>query len=220
MSADTLRAELCAYGHRLYAHNLVAATDGNLSARVGDDRYFCTPSGCCKAELEPDLILVADGRGTRIEGTGKVTSEFFTHLAAYEERPDIGAVVHAHPPHATALTLAGVSMARPQLPELVMALGAVPTAPYATPGSPEGGDVIRSLIRSHDAVLLDHHGAVTVGKDLRQAYYNMEKVEHAARILWTALSIGKVADLDSDQLDRIRTARADYGLPPLNQSEV
>ncbi len=215
MTLDALRAELCRYGRRLYEKGLVSATDGNLSVRIGDDRFLCTPSGCCKGELDEAMLVIADGRANLIEGRGTVTSEFFTHLAAYEERPDVQAVVHAHPTYATALSLAGAAMMDPQLPELVMALGAVPTAPYATPGSTEGGEVIRRLIREHNAVLLDRHGAVTAGATIREAYFAMERVEHGARVLWAARCLGPIPTLDADQVARARAACVNYKvLPP------
>ena len=113
MNEQQARGAICEVGRRLYARNLVAATDGNISIRIGGDRYVCTPSGISKGCMRPEDLMIADGRGERVSGTGKVTSEFFTHLAAYEERPNIAAVVHAHPPFATALTIAGLGMTDP-----------------------------------------------------------------------------------------------------------
>lgn len=211
-SEPALREAICRAGLSLYTRNLVAATDGNLSARIGEGRYLCTPSGISLGEMQPGDLVIADAGGAKLEGDGKVSSEFFTHLAAYEERPDIGAIVHAHPPNAVALTLAGISMEEYVLPELVAALGGVPMAPYATPGTKEGADVIRDLIRDCDALLLDRHGALTVGDDVADAYRRMEKVEHSALSLLKAHLLGKVNTLDPDQLDRILKARADYGV--------
>ena len=155
--------------------------------------------------------MIADGRGVLLRGMGKVTSEFFTHLAAYEERPEIQAVVHAHPPMCTALTLAGLDMKRPVLPELVAAVGGVPRCPYATPGTQEGADAIRELIRDADALLLDRHGALTVGLSLLDAYYKMEKIEHAAAIILAALPHGAPQRLTAEQLSRVVIARTRYG---------
>lgn len=208
-----LREEICEVGRRLYQRNLVAATDGNVSARLKDGTFLCTPSGVSKGFMKPSDLLIADKDGKLVSGAGKVTSEFFTHLAAYEERPDIQAVVHAHPPCATALTLAGCSMTTPVLPELVMALGGVPTAAYATPGTKEGADVIRQLIATCDAVLLERHGAVTVGKSPLSAHFKLEKVEHSAHVLHLALSLSRqIPRLGDDQLARILDARERYGL--------
>ena len=205
-----LRALICEYGRRLYQRNLVAATDGNLSVRLAEGRFLCTPSGVSKGFMEPGDLLIADGQAGRLEGEGRVTTEFTTHLAAYEERPEVMAVVHAHPPCATALSLAGVSMDAPLLPEVVMSLGTVPTAPYATPGSPEGAGSIRALIRNHDALLLDRHGAITVGRNLTDAYFKMEKLEHAAYIVIQARLLGTPAPLSEDAVQRALAACAGY----------
>ena len=207
-----LRVAICDAGRRLYDRNLVAATDGNVSARLDDSRILCTASGVALGELRPDDLVIANARGEKVEGQGKVSSEICTHLAAYEERPDVFAVIHAHPPNAVALTLAGLSMEEFVLPELVVAVGAVPTAEYATPGTKEGAAVIRGLIRECDALMLDRHGALTVGASIIDAYRLMEKVEHAAESILAAHLLGKVSSLDSGQLTRILQARADYGV--------
>ena len=195
MKEKEAREAVCEVGRRLYAKNLVAATDGNISIRIGEDRYVCTPSGVSKGFMKPSDLVIADGRGALVSGKDKVTSEFFTHLAAYEERPDIAAVVHAHPPRATALTIAGLDMTRPVVPEVIMGLLAIPTTDYATPGSREGADVVRKWIRTYDAILLDCHGALTVGGDVFSAYQKMEKVEHTAEVLCAAHALGRVREL-------------------------
>ena len=202
---------MCDAGRRMYARNLVAATDGNLSAKLDDDRFLCTPSGCSVGHMKPSDIVIANGRGEKLEGEQKVSSEFFTHLAAYEERPDISAIAHAHPPNAVAFTLAGLSMEEYLLPELVAALGGVPTADYATPGTKEGAEVVRELIRDCDALLLDRHGALTVGKSVIEAYYRLEKIEHAAETIIRARMIGEIAPLDASQLERLFKAGEAYG---------
>jgi L-fuculose-phosphate aldolase len=140
-----------------------------------------------------------------------VTSEFLTHLAAYEERPDIQAVCHAHPPKAVAFTLAGLSLARCVLPEVVMSIGGIPAAPYATPGTPEGNNAVRGLIQQCDALLLDRHGALTVGVDLFDAYYKLEKVEHAAETVFAAHQLGELRTLDASEVERLSGARSAYG---------
>ena len=206
-----LREAVCEYGRRMYARNLVGGTDGNLSARLPDGTFLCTPSGVSKGYMKPEDLIVADGQGRKLRGTGKVTSEFFTHLACYEERPDIAAVVHAHPPIATAFTLAGISLAEPVLPELVAALGGIPVTAYATPGTPEGNEVIRPLIRLCDGVMLDRHGSVTVGASLESAYFKLEKIEHSATVLLAARQLGAVSRLGAAEVDRVLATRAPYG---------
>jgi L-fuculose-phosphate aldolase len=206
-----LRELICALGRRLYDRNLVAATDGNLSVRLGEDRYLCTPSGISKGFMLPKDLVISDGQGNRIEGAGKVTSEFFTHLAAYEERPEINAVVHAHPITAIALTTMGISLEDPIIPEVVVALGGVPTAPYATPGTREGAEVLRPYIRECDAVMLHRHGAVTVGANLMEAYNKLEKLEHAAELLFMLRQLGEPPLLDVEQLRKLIACRGPYG---------
>jgi L-fuculose-phosphate aldolase len=161
--------------------------------------------------MQPGDLVVADERGTHVSGTGKVTSEFPTHLACYEERPDVFAVVHAHPPVAIAFTLAGRSLTAPVLPEVVAAFGGIPTTDYATPGTPEGNEVIRPYIGQADAVMLDRHGSVTVGRTVEEAYFKLEKLEHAAETLHAAYQLGEPVRLRSDEVSRMLAARAAYG---------
>jgi len=207
-----LRELMCDVGRRMYAKNLVAATDGNISVRLSPDRFLCTPSGVSKGFMKPGDIVIADGSGAKISGDGKVSSEFFTHLACYEERADILAVVHAHPPKAIGATVAGISLEECVLPEVVYALGGIPTTAYATPATREGAAVIREHIRGCDAVMLDRHGAVTVGADLLDAYFKMEKIEHAAESLLTAHSLGQVRRLSRAEVDKLYKVREDYGV--------
>lgn len=206
-----LRVCICEIGRRLYARNLIAATDGNISVRIAPDRFLCTPSGSTKGFMQPRDIVIADDRGRLVSGEGKVSSEFLTHLAAYTRRDDIAAVVHAHPPTAVACTLAGVSLEELVLPEVVFAIGGLPTAPYATPGTPEGAESVRELVSRCDALLMDRHGALTLGVTLMDAYLKMEKIEHSAQILLAAKGMGNIRTLSGDELDRILRAREPYG---------
>lgn len=210
-SEQALRESICDIGRRMYARNLVGGTDGNISVRLGADAFLCTPSGVSKGFMSPDDLIVADNRGIKIRGNGKVTSEFQTHLACYEERPDIEAVVHAHPPMATAFTLAGESLSEPVLPELIAALGGIPATAYATPGTPEGNEVVRPLIRRCDGVMLDRHGSVTVGATLEAAYFKLEKIEHSATVLLAARQLGPLRRLSSEEVDRCLATRLPYG---------
>ncbi|MCL4695220.1 MAG: class II aldolase/adducin family protein [Candidatus Hydrogenedentes bacterium] len=212
MTELELRKVICEAGRRLYEKNLVAATDGNISARLAPNRYLCTPSGVSKGYMHPRDLVIADGKGNKIAGEGRVTSEFFTHLAAYEERPEMSAVVHAHPPKAIGFTLAGVSLADCVLPEVVYTIGGVPTTEYATPATPEGGKVIRELIRQCDAVLMDRHGALTIGVSVIDALHKMEKIEHAAETLLTAHLLGKVRRLERDEVQKLYQVRDAYGV--------
>jgi L-fuculose-phosphate aldolase len=210
-SNDELRKLICEVGRRMYDKNLVSATDGNISVRLDEGEYLVTPSGVSKGFMQPDDLVIANGAGEKISGTGKVSSEFFTHLAAYEERPDVQSVVHAHPPKAIGLTLAEQSLTELLLPEVVFAVGGIPTTEYATPASKEGAVVIRDLIRECDALLLDRHGAITVGDDVMDAYFKMEKIEHAAESILTAKLLGSTKKLTSDQMTKLFASREDYG---------
>jgi len=207
-----LRESICEVGRRLYTKNLTVATDGNISVRLGPNRYLCTPSGVSKNDLTPQTIILADGRGERITGQGKVTSEFFTHLAAYEERPDVSSVIHAHPPKAIALTLAGLSLSEPVLPEVVCILGGIPTVPYTTPSTPKGADCIRPMTRQCNAMMLEQHGALTLGTDVFDALRKMEKIEHSAEILYAAHLLGRVQKLNTEQIRDLLEVRRNHGL--------
>jgi L-fuculose-phosphate aldolase len=207
--------EVC---HRVYARGYAAASDGNVSVRTGPDRILTTPSGISKGYLTPDQIIVTDLEGRRLplftasNRDLKPSSEIKMHLEAYRQRPDIGAVVHAHPPVATACTLAGVSLARCVLPEVVLTLVAIPTADYATPSTNEAAETIRELIRDYDALLLERHGALTVGRDVYDAYFKLEKVEHTAEITLAARQLGRVRGMASDEVRKIQALRQQMGL--------
>ena len=204
IDSETLRIRICEIGQLMYARNFVAATDGNISVRLANGQFLCTPSGVSKGFMQPHDLILADSRGNKIGGVGKVTSEFPTHLACYEERPDIDAVVHAHPPYAIAFTLVGHSLSAPVLPEVVAAFGGIPTSSYATPGTPEGNEVVRPVIRQCD-------GSVTVGKTVDEAYFKLEKLEHAAQTLHAAHLLGSPKTMSRSEVDRMLEARKDYG---------
>lgn len=212
MTELDLRKAICEVGRRLYAKNLVAATDGNISVRLGPGRFLCTPSGVSKGFMAVNDLIVADAKGQKISGDGKVTSEFMTHLAAYEERPDMNAVVHAHPPKALGFTIAGVSLSDCVLPEVIYTIGGIPTADYATPATPEGAVAIRDLIRKCDALMMDRHGALTVGVNVFDALFKMEKIEHAAESLLIARLLGKVRRLEGPEIEKLYKVREAYGV--------
>jgi len=144
-----------------------------------------------------------DWNGRVIEGEGQPTSELAMHLAVYRLRPEVEAVVHAHPPVATAFSIAGISLEDFVLPEVVLTLGVIPTASYATPTTAEVPETIRNLIQKHDALILERHGAITVGRDLMDAYNKMEKLEHAAIIIFSALQLGRVRCLPPREVEKL-----------------
>ena len=206
-SEEHLRDEMCEFGRRLYARNLVAATDGNISVRLDEERFLCTPSGVSKGFMNPAGLPICNAQGEKLSGEGRITSEIFTHLAAFEARPDMAACVHAHPPSAIALMLAGFGMDAYAIPEVVYSVGSIPTAPYATPGTPEGADAVRGYVERCDAILLERHGALTLGVSLAEAYYRMEKLEHAADCLLKARLLGGIRELSREEVVLLQNLR-------------
>ncbi len=198
-------------GHLLWERGYVAATDGNLSVRVGSDRLLVTPSGLSKGFLSADELLVIDLDGAPLPSyrgrDGRPSSEILMHLEVYRQRPDVNAVVHAHPPLATAFSIAGVSLARCVIPEVVVTLGTIPTTDYATPGSAEVPGSIRRAIQDHDAMILAHHGSLTVGQTLWEAYLRLEKVEHTAQITLAAQQLGQVNTLAPEAVQKLAEKR-------------
>jgi L-fuculose-phosphate aldolase len=188
---------------RLYDRGLIAGPDGNVSVRIADDRILVTPSGASKVELAPGDIVEISLHGVALEGSGRPSSEVAVHLRMYARRLDVRAVVHAHPPTATAFAVAGESLPADVLPELICQVGRVPLVPYATPGTAELADRFEPFIAGHDAFLMANHGAVTVGPELRVAHQRMESLEHAAQILLSARMLGRVQSLSAADVRRL-----------------
>lgn len=210
MTEREIRMTICEVGRRLYARGLVAGADGNISVKLPRGRLLTTPSGVSKGFMKPEDLVLTDLEG-RALGGGKPSSEILLHLAVYRKRADASAVIHAHPPKAVAFTLAGVSLEDCIMPEALLYLGTLPTTRYATPASPEGPEVIEELIVKHDALLLDRHGAVTLGKNVFEALERMEKLEHFAEIVLSARTLGSVRTLSPDELERLSSTAARLG---------
>lgn len=196
---------------QLAQQGLIAGQDGNLSVRLSPSRILVTPSGLIKALLEPADMVQVDPRGRKRAGRHNPTSELDLHLRILERRPDVMAVVHAHPPYATGFTVAGREIDRLVLPELILSAGRVPLVPFGVPGTPELGERVVPYIDDHDALLLANHGAVTVGPTLDLAWIRMESLEHAARILFTAHLLGRVNPLPEDAVKLLDARRAQSG---------
>jgi len=210
-----LRQELLQFAHMTYQQNLLVAMDGNLSCRLPDGNILCTQAGCHKGLLTDDQLVVIDMRGRKVRGRGRPTSEMQMHIAAYEERPDCMAVIHAHPPCAIAFTIAGESMARCVLPEVVLTLGTVPTVEYATTGTRDLADGLRPYLKMHDALIMDTHGVVALGTSLLEAFCRLEVVEHTAKITKMARDMGGVKELSADEAVKLRSMGLKrYGGPP------
>jgi L-fuculose-phosphate aldolase len=215
LDEPALRRAMVDVCHRLHRQGLLVALDGNVSARLADGSILATRAGCHKGFVTEDDLVITDADGALRRGSGRPTSEMPLHLAIYQARPDLGAVVHAHPPAAIACTLAGLSLDTPLLPEVVLTLGTVPTVPYATTGSPSLARSTANAFLTRDAVVLDRHGAVAAGADLMQAFARLESVEHLARILLDASRHGPVLPLPRDEAISLRRAGLRrYGGPP------
>lgn len=193
---SALRQEIVQVGRLMYDKDLIVGVDGNISARLDSDRILITPTGLPKGLLKVDQLLVVDMQGEPLRYLNaqtrglKPTSELPMHLEAYRLRPDIRAVVHAHPPLSVALSIAGIPMSLDMLPEVILMLGRIPTAPYSLPSSEENATAIRTLIRDHDALILERHGSLTVGNSPMQAFMRLEAVEQNARILFMLAQLG------------------------------
>jgi L-fuculose-phosphate aldolase len=209
-----LRSEMVQVCRALYRRQLLAATDGNLSVREAEETLLTTPSGVNKGFIRPEDILLVDLSGRVLKGAGKPTTELLLHVEVYNQRPDVRAVIHAHPPVATAFTIAGVSLAEGILPEVVLSLGAIPTAPYATTGTPEMAAAVRELLPYYDAILLEQHGALTMGQSLWEAYNRMEKVEHAAWTVWLARQLGQARTLPGAEVAKLTQSGISKGYRP------
>ncbi|MBI2945492.1 MAG: class II aldolase/adducin family protein [Candidatus Wallbacteria bacterium] len=212
MSEHALRREIAEVCRRLYDRFYLVATDGNVSARLGEDRILATPSGANKGFLEPSDLVVTDLEGKRLSGPGKPSSELAMHTRTYRERPDVRAVVHAHPATATAFACAGLPLDACLMTESVVGLGAVPLAPFALPSTDEVPESIAPLVRTSDVVLLANHGVLAAGATLMDAYNKMEGVEQFARVLLFTRLLGGPKLLERDQVERLESLRARYGL--------
>jgi L-fuculose-phosphate aldolase len=205
-----VRLDMVRFGQMLHAQGFVAATDGNLSVRLDSRRVLVTPTGFSKGALQPEDLVVVDLQGKKLSGSHNPTSEIGMHLTIYRLRPDIGAVVHAHPCTATGFASAGIALDEPLCSEIVVTLGAVPLAPYATTGSAELSQSLAPFIPDHNAILMANHGVVTYGADLQQAYMRMEAVEHYAKIVLVARQLGRAEWLDRCEVERLEQVRSSY----------
>jgi len=199
-----LREDLCEIARRMYHAGYMSGSDGNLSTILSPNEVLVTPSRLCKGFLTPDQIVKIDKQGNQLAGDLPPTSEVAMHLAAYQERPDICAVAHCHPPILIAFTVAGLVLPENILPEIEMLFGGkIPLAPYATPGGDDLANSIRESIRPREnsVVLLDHHGFLAVGNDIYQAAIRVEHAEAAAKVIYYARQLGGEIPLAQDKVD-------------------
>lgn len=207
-----LALSIVEFGKLMYQKGWVAANDGNISVRLDDGRLLCTPTGISKGMMRPEDMIVCDLEGRQLEGHRACTSEILMHLTIYKLRPDVSAVVHAHPPISTGFAVAGRPLNLAILPEAVVALGVVPLTSYGLPGTPELSRQLAPYIPNHDALLMANHGVVCYGDSLEKAFFRMETVEHLSRIALVAELLGGPRLLPRREVDRLVQARARYGI--------
>ncbi|MDE3058457.1 MAG: class II aldolase/adducin family protein [Bacteroidota bacterium] len=201
--------EIC---RRIADKGFVTATDGNVSTRLPSGIILATPTSINKGFVTAADLVEVNLDGVQLSGSRMPSSEMDMHLFIYRNRPDVNAVVHCHPPYATGFAAARVPLNECLFPEVIVNLGAIPLAPYATPSTPEVGDSIAPFVNNADAILLSNHGVVTYGKDLWDAYFKMEKVEHAAHIVFVARMLGGAKPLSAEQVEKLRSISVEsYG---------
>lgn len=213
MSEKDAKKAIIDIGQRMYVKNFVAANDGNISIKTGDNEVWATPTGVSKGFMKKKMLVKVDLDGNILEGTYKPSSELKMHLRAYKENPKIKSVCHAHPPICTCFAIAGIPLDTPILAEAVITLGNVPVAPYAELGSEEVPEVIAPYCRTHSGLLLANHGAVTWAGDAYRAYYRLESMEYYANLLMlTEKIIGKRNILTDEQIERLIAMREKFGM--------
>lgn len=196
----TARAAIVDIGRRMHERGFVASNDGNISIRLSDNQVLITPTGVSKGEMTPDMLIITDLDGNMIEGSRGKSTETAMHLRLYRENINIGAVTHAHPAAATAFAVAHIPLDKPVYPEALVILGEVPLAPYATPGTSEVPESVAPFAKTHRAVLLANHGALTWGKNLHEAWFRLESLENFAKIyLYSRFMLKSAVELTEEQ---------------------
>ena len=213
LSSKEAKKAILDIGQRMYVRNFVAANDGNISVKVGDNEVWATPTGVSKGFMTKDMLVKVDLDGNILKGDRKPSSELKMHLRAYKENQDIKAVVHAHPPICTAYSIAGIELDSPILAEAVISLGNVPIVPYAELGSKEVPEGIAPYCNSHNGVILANHGVVTWADDPMAAYYRLESMEYYAYIsLLTDKILGNQNKLSEKEVVRLLAMREKFGV--------
>lgn len=206
---------ICEIGKRIWTRGFVAANDGNITVRISEKEILTTPTGVSKGFMTPDMIIKVDLEGKVISGSSnyRPSSEVKMHIEVYQQRKDVKSVIHAHPPYCTSFAVAGIPLNKCVLPEAIIVIGAVPIAEYGLPSSQEIPDKIRPHIQNSDAILLENHGALTLGPDLITAYHRMETLEHTAHIVYLARQLGNVNVLSEDEVGRLMELRKKFNVP-------
>lgn len=214
VSEYEIKKQICDIGKRIYNRNMVAANDGNISVKLNDNEFLCTPTGVSKGFMTPDYICKVDKEGKVIQANAgfKPSSEIKMHMRVYKERPDVNAVVHAHPMYATTFAIAGIPLTQPIMPEAVIALGCVPIAKYGRPSTEEIPDAVSEYVQYFDAVLLENHGALTYSDSLLAAYLKMESVEFYAQLLYQSKMLGGPKEFTPQQVQDLYEIRRKFGM--------
>ena len=212
VSEFKIKEQMCDIGRRIWHKGFCAGNEGNHSYRLSENRILCTPTGISKGNLKPDDICTVDMEGKQVAGKRKRTSEILMHLAIYAARPDVKAVVHSHPPHATAFAIANVDLPSCIHPEAEVFLGVVRTAKYVTPGDKRLGESLLPYVKDSNTILLQNHGSVTFDVDLEGAYYKLEIVDAYARILLLAKQIGQIRPLDAGEMKELLELKMKFGI--------
>lgn len=208
----TLKQTIAWAGRRLDARGLISGSEGNISATFSSDKSLITGSGCFKGNLKEKDIIVTDSGGNPAKRSDKISSEAALHFAIYGSRDDIGAVVHAHPPYSLSLNISGNWPGAFPVAEAAYMLGYIPVCNFAVPGTEDGGRVVSQIIENHDVLMLDFHGAVTTGKNVKEAVARMEMLENCAKIYWLALQVGEIKKLADNNVDDIEKAALELGV--------
>lgn len=222
ISEYEIKKQMCEIGKRIYDKGMVAANDGNISVKISDNEFLCTPTGVSKGFMAPDYICKVDMDGKILSANKgfKPSSEIKMHLRVYKERLDVKSVVHAHPMYATGFAIAGIPLNQPIMPEAVIALGEVPIAAYGTPSTMEIPDAVSKYLQNYDAVLLENHGALTYGDSLLGAYHKMESVEFYAQLLYISRELGGPKELPQEEVKKLCNMRESYGLTGRHPGEA
>lgn len=216
---QAIKKDICEVGRRIYMNGFVAANDGNISVRIGENEVLATPTGVSKGFMTPEMIVKVDLEGNLISGDLKPSSEIKMHLDIYKNREDVKAVVHAHPPVATGFAVAGIPLEDKIMPELIISLGTVPLVRYGTPSTMEIPEAVREYLDSYDGFLLENHGALTVGTDLFNAYFKMETIELSAKINLTARLLGGVKEISRENVEKLYEVRKQMGFKGRHPAE-
>lgn len=222
VSEYEIKKQICEIGKRIYDKGMVAANDGNISVKLSENEFLCTPTGVSKGFMTPEYICKVDKNGNVISANAgfKPSSEIKMHMRVYKERPDVNSVVHAHPMYGTAFAIAGIPLTQPIMPEAVIALGCVPIAEYGTPSTEEIPDAVSKYLQYYDAVLLENHGALTYSDSLLNAYHKMESLEFYAQLLFLSRQLGGPKELDNEKVQRLYEIRRQFGLKGKHPADV